>query len=294
MRREGTAAQSSLGPEAQAPRSASALPARCQLVWSRWAAESSERSLPTLPELRREQIRHFPRCRRETVRSEERKAQLLEAIQKRDAESAQRLLASDAGLGCTRNAQGVSALMLARYMNLRPVTEAILATHPGLDLFEAATFGDLARLQILLDNGKVEVNARSGDGGTALHFACFFAQPQCARELIQRGADLNAVAAAFGNVQPLHSAAAGRSIEIMRMLLEGGADPNQKQNQGWTVLHSAAQHGDVEMAGLLLRHGADVHSKSENGQTALDLARAGGHAEVASLLEKETQRAAAS
>ena len=214
-----------------------------------------------------------------------REAELFAAIQKGDADTAKALLAAEPALAGARNANGVSALILARYSNLKGVTEAIHEARPELDVFEAATFGDVARLQALLDADPASVNARSGDGGTALHFSCFFGQPECARELVQRGADLHAVAAAFGNVQPLHSAAAGRSAEIVKILLEAGADPKVKQGHGWTALHSAAQHGDADMSQTLLQHGADGSAKADNGQTPLDLARAGGHAAVAALLE---------
>lgn len=219
------------------------------------------------------------------------KTELLNAIQRREVEVAQRLIAAEPALGSARNAQGVSALMLARYMNLRPVTELILSVRPSLDLFEAAAFGDLAQLRQLLDSGKAQVNARSADGATALHFACFFAQPECAEELIKRGAELEAVAVAFGKVRPLHSAAAGRSSAILEQLLDAGADPDQRQDQGWTALHSAAQHGDLAMTRLLLQHGADLNVKSDGGQTALELARAGGHAEVVQLLEAKATAA---
>lgn len=213
-------------------------------------------------------------------------AELFSAIQKGDSETAISLLAAEPALCSARNANGVSALMLARYSNLKSVTEAIRAEHRELDVFEAATFGDVVRLRALLDADPALVNARSGDGGSALHFSCFFGQPECARELVRRGADIHAEAAAFGNVQPLHSAAAGRSAEIVKLLLEAGADPKVKQGHGWTALHSAAQHGDADMSQTLLRHGADSSAKADNGQTPLDLARVGGHAEVAALLEK--------
>src|SRR5437868_97189 len=180
--------------------------------------------------------------------------ELFDAINRRDAVAVRALLAGDAALARARSPQGVSALMLARYHNLREVTDTLLALHSEVDIFEAATFGKVERLAALLAADPARARARSADGGTALHFASFFAQPDAARLLVAQGADVRAVAPAFGNVQPLHSAAAGRSAAIVRLLLEAGADPNARQNQGWTALHSAAQHGNAEMVRVLLQH----------------------------------------
>ena len=60
----------------------------------------------------------------------------------------------------------------------------------------------------------------------------------------------------FAN-QPLHAAAAGRHIEVCRVLIAAGADVNATQHGGYTPLHEAAQHGDVEMVELFLSAGAD-------------------------------------
>ena len=57
---------------------------------------------------------------------------------------------------------------------------------------------------------------------------------------------------------PLHAAAAGRSKDAVRALLEHGADVNARQEGGWTALHAASQNGDVEMVRLLIAGGADV------------------------------------
>lgn len=215
---------------------------------------------------------------------------LFKAISKRDAERARALLDSYPLLAGARNQSGVSALMLARYMNLRAVTDAILAHNPELDIFEAATFGQVERLRQLLAGDAALAKVRSADGGTALHFACFFAHPECAHELIRHGSDLKAVAPAFGNVTPLHSAAAGHDAEIVGMLLEAGAEPNAKQNLGWTALHSAAHNGDAAMVQVLLEHGADPAMKADNGETPVDLAQKNGHGEVVRLLQEKAPR----
>jgi ankyrin repeat protein len=75
-------------------------------------------------------------------------------------------------------------------------------------------------------------------------------------------------------VRPLHSAAAVRDAEAIRLLLEAGADPNAKEAAGFTPLHAAAHHDDEASAALLLRYGAD----------AVAIARAQGSDAVLALL----------
>ncbi len=221
----------------------------------------------------------------------EKTEELFAAIQQRNAARVCELLADDATLARARNPQGVSALMLARYYSLHEAADAILAAHAEPDVFEAATFGRVERLRDLLDADASRAQARSADSGTALAFACFFAQPEAAKLLLARGADVHAVATGFGNTQPLHSAATSRNLEVVRLVLAAGADPNARQNHGWTPLHSAANHGGVEMVRVLLEHGADPALANDNGQTALDIARAGKHADVIALLEQRARAA---
>ena len=57
------------------------------------------------------------------------------------------------------------------------------------------------------------------------------------------------------------------------MLIENGADVNQKQNFGWTALIFAARNGYKEVCILLIENGADVNQKDNDGETALGRAR---------------------
>jgi len=54
--------------------------------------------------------------------------------------------------------------------------------------------------------------------------------------------------------------------------IDGGADPNARQMMGYTALHAAAAHDNVEMAQALLEAGADPALRNDEGQTAADKA----------------------
>jgi ankyrin repeat protein len=205
-------------------------------------------------------------------------------IKSRDTARTLALLAEHPGAAFERDGGGVSALMWSLYVGLPEVSEAIRAALPGIDVFEAASMGDGERVAQLLEAMPELVHARSGDGFTALHFAAFFSRPEAAALLIAAGADPAAVSDNPMAVQPLHSAAAARSVETCRVLLEGGAPPDAPQHQGWTALMSAAKHGFEPLVDLLLAHGARPDVRADDGRTAADLAAEAGHHALAARL----------
>ena len=218
---------------------------------------------------------------------------LIAAIKGNDIARAKELLRSNPGLANERDENGVSAIMNARYRGQAELVDLMLAAGVVLDVFEAATLGNAARLAELLARDPRQLNSWSPDGFTPLHLACFFGQEQVARVLLERGADPAAVAQNPMRVQPLHSAAAGRQLGIVRMLLEKGAPVNARQHLGWTALHEAANQGNGEMAETLLRHGADPSAGNDDGKTSADIAAERGHTQLARLFERSKRSRAA-
>lgn len=212
--------------------------------------------------------------------------ELIAAVNDDDVERVTALLAEDPSLVAARDQHGVSAIMLSRYRFDRATTDALMALDPELDVFEAATLGIIDRLNERLMEDPTRATSFSPDGFTALHLAAFFGKAHIAKALLEAGADPGAVSRNEMMVQPLHSAAAGRHVEVCRLLIAAGADVDAKQRHGFTPLHAAAQHGDVELVELLLSAGADPSITKDDGGTPADTAEAEGHVDVARRLRE--------
>ena len=212
-----------------------------------------------------------------------------ELLRAGDVDALRQLLVQDSAYSEARDSKGVSLLMQCLYRGHHDLVELIASKKKKmLNIFEAAALGRLDRLkEIIGDDGVRDpslINSHSTDGFTALHLACFFAQPEAARLLIEAGAAVDAVAANPTRVMPLHSAASARNLEAARFLLEHGAPVNARQQAGWVPIHAAAQNGDRPMVELLLKHRADPKLTNDDGKTAAMVAREKGHEQIAALL----------
>lgn len=107
------------------------------------------------------------------------------------------------------------------------------------------------------------------------------------RFLLERGASPRAVDSNGRNA--LGGAVAFRKPEIVSLLLDSGADPNQALGS-WTPLMDAAMQGDSAMVELLLQRGADPNLRDENGRTPAEIARRAGHPDVAARLSRAGAR----
>jgi ankyrin repeat protein len=205
---------------------------------------------------------------------------LFAAIEAGDADLVRSMVGADPSLASARDQQGVSALMRARYRSDQGLVDALMDAGPTIDVFEAASLGDVERLRELLDGDPSLATEFSGDGFTALHFPAFFGGVDVAELLLERGADVDAHGRSWMTGTPLNSAAAGGHTDVARLLLRAGADPNALQASGWTPLHSAAHNGVIELVELLLASGADPAATNDDGATVLSMAEEGGSAEV--------------
>lgn len=127
----------------------------------------------------------------------------------------------------------------------------------------------------------VDPNATSGDGKSALAWAAGLGWVNIAELLINSGALSNSPNT---YLVPLKEASASGALGIVQMLLEYGADPNDRDRDGWSAIHWAAEEGHLEIVRLLLANGANVNAVSSYGTSPLHCAANGGHVSIVSLL----------
>jgi ankyrin repeat protein len=133
-------------------------------------------------------------------------------------------------------------------------------------LYEAAWWNHPDVAVILLDHGAGINKQRHGEGDTALSIASSDGHLEVVRLLLERGADIN-IANARGET-PLSRAVVFRQERIVSLLLVRGADPNLADKGGMTPLHVATEFGDVGTTEMLLAHGANPNALSD-GETPL-------------------------
>jgi ankyrin repeat protein len=155
----------------------------------------------------------------------------------------------------------------------------------GQKLIQAVEEDQPAAVARLLDSG-IDVNTVDEEGVSPLMLASYHGFKPIVEMLLQRGAKVGAK----NNRQETALRLAGSAhADIVRLLLEHGADPNVKDFYGKTLLVALCEAGadrDAETIRLLLEHGADPNMRGENGTPLLYAINMGPHgsAEIARLL----------
>src|SRR5437899_846413 len=153
-------------------------------------------------------------------------------------------------------------------------------TDAGADvrLVEAVRNQDQQQVRTLL-NQHADVNARSGDGSTALLWAAHWNALDIASLLIRAGADANA--SNDFRMTPLSEACTNGSAAFVDLLLKAGANPNTPVGTGVPPTMTCARSGSTDAVRMLLAGDADVNAKEPaQNQTALMWAAAEHHPDV--------------
>ena len=177
-------------------------------------------------------------------------------------------------------------------------------------LHVASRKGHLEVVRLLVDAGADMKKAPFYDyytGKTPLHVACEKGHLEIVRLLIEAGADLiflsffcrrdNSEACSIQICfikdkardtdceTPLWIASQNGHLEVVRLLLEKGADKDKARNiDGATPMFIASQNGHLEIVRVLVNADADKDKADKHGQTPLLVACGKGHLEVVRLL----------
>lgn len=222
---------------------------------------------------------------------------LLFAAHNGDADLAGRLLAAGAKAN-VKNIFGATPMSEAAFNGYAGVIEKLLAAgadpdSPGQDgvtaLMLVSRTTNVAAAKLLLDHG-AHVNAKeSQKDQTALMWAAAQSQGPMVKELIARGAEVNArtkvdefvtqVSAepragyrSYGGLTPLIFAAREGCIECVKALKDGGANLNMADPEGVTPLMVALWNAHFDAASYLVKVGAMVNKWDWWGRTPLWLA----------------------
>jgi uncharacterized protein len=209
---------------------------------------------------------------------------LMEAIRAGDKAGVDALLRAEPELLRFTAPNGSSVMLLAAYYGHAELAEVLVRHGAKPDVFEASALGDLETLRKLVTANPSAVNSFAADGFYPLGLAAFFGHRPMVEFLLKNGADVKTAARNAQKVTALHGAVARRDVEIVKMLLEAGADPNARQERGFAPLHDTAANGNAALVELLLKHGARADAKTDDGKTAGDMAAERGHKELAEKL----------
>ncbi|KAI5837291.1 ankyrin repeat-containing domain protein [Morchella snyderi] len=141
-------------------------------------------------------------------------------------------------------------------------------------------------INTLLAHG-VYINGRNDKGYTPLQRAAENGDIDLIKLLLDAGAEVNRKTATQDHPTPLHAAAGNGHLETVKFLIDAGAelDAEAANTTGATALQTAAERGHIEVVKLLLDHGARVDiAATRTGRTVLQAAAQGGNIEIVKLL----------
>lgn len=150
---------------------------------------------------------------------------------------------------------------------------------PGLTI--AVQSNALGAARALLAHPGIDVNMPNQAAESPLMMAALKGNLAGAQLLLERGARVNQP-----GWSPIHYAATGPQPQLVRLLLDRGADIDAASPNGSTPLMMAARYGSEDSVGLLLQRGADPKRRNQHELGGVEFARLAGREALARRLEQ--------
>jgi ankyrin repeat protein len=145
---------------------------------------------------------------------------------------------------------------------------------------------DVASVTALLRSPNIDVNAYDKQCNTALMHAADKRNTELIKLLLQAGANPNI--SNFDSLTPLHVAVVQQDVDVVAALLQSSTIRVNSSDKNWrTALMYAAYDGNVALVTLLLQAGAHLNGRDKDGVTVLDYAKASDNSEVYDLIKQK-------
>jgi len=151
------------------------------------------------------------------------------------------------------------------------------------EVFEIARHGCTEDLQDILKTNPEVINFKNKSGYTPLILASYHGNVEVAALLAKHVREIN-VNSDSGTA--LMAAVFKNDIEIAKMLLDLGADPNIADPNGTTALHYATRFSNIDLIKLLIAYDVDINLRDSKGFSALDYALQAKNEPILELLKK--------
>ena len=138
-----------------------------------------------------------------------------------------------------------------------------------LNVFDIGRKGTVEQAKEALKINPKAFNVVNDEGYSPLVLACYRANNEVAKLLIETGSDIN------GNSKmgtPLMASIVKGNNEIAKLLIEKKADIHSSDANGTTAIIYATNFKNYEIVSLLIKAGADYNKKDNRGNSALDYA----------------------
>ena len=194
-----------------------------------------------------------------------------------------------------RDAKGRTPLLVAARLGRISAARLLLEAGAEVDvrgeamnitpLMAAAQRGDAPLVRLLLEAG-ADPNAVSRNGAGVLARTAITGDTTTAEVLLDAGANPDGGGSAPPNTAPLWAAIALKRRELVRLLLERGAQVNTGDSVSGTPFGVAVTGGDAEIARMLLEAGADPLRPALSNLPLLAVALRFSNPPMADLLEE--------